>query len=227
VRAGTLLAALAFAGCHFDGGLGTGLLCPTGECPPGQVCERGVCTLVGAQPDAADIGDAADTRDGADMADAAVAENLVENPGMEEGVEPWTAFNALLAVKAGGHSGQAELQVCDGSVGDFTVYQDVLKAPVEEIPEGQSYAASVWVRASGSAPTPTSMKLTIRESGGSAERADHDGPEVIGIGDPWMELQATGTVQESDRENLILIVWGLGGGDATCFAVDDAVLRVE
>jgi len=227
MRAALLVAAILGGGCQFDGGLGTGFLCPTGECPPGQVCEQGVCTLGGAQPDAADIGDAADIRDAADMADAALSPNLVDNPGMEDGIEPWTAFNSLLATNAGGHSGVAELQVCAGATGDFTVYQDVLKAPVEQIPKGQAFAASAWVRASGAAPTPPSMKLTIRETGGAAERADHDGPEVLAIGDAWVQLQAAGTVQESDRENLIVIVWGLGGGDTTCFAVDDVVMRAE
>lgn len=227
MRAALLVAAVLGGGCQFDGGLGTGFLCPTGECPPGQVCQQGVCTLGGASPDAADIGDAADIRDGADMADAALAPNLVDNPGMEDGIEPWTAFNALLDQSAGGHSGETELKVCAGATGDFTVYQDVLKAPGELIPKGQGYVASAWVRASGSAPSPPSMKLTIRESGGAAERADHDGAEVPGIGDTWVELQAAGTVQESDRENLIVIVWGLGGGETACFAVDDVLMREE
>ncbi len=223
-----LLAALLGGGCHFDGGLGAGLLCPTGECPPGQICESGVCTIGGGAADAADMSDGARGGDAADdILDAGLSPNLVDNPGMEEGISPWTPFNAVLAESIDAHGGQSGLRVCAETSGDFTVYEDVLKAPDEQIPQGQAYVAEVWVRASIAGPAPPEMKLTIRESGGAMGRGDHDGAIVGGPGDQWVKLQAAGTVQESDRDNLILIVWGLGGLETACFAVDDAVLRAD
>lgn len=227
MRAAVLVVALASGGCQFDGGLGTGYLCPTGDCPPGQTCEDGVCTLAAGGADASAAVDGAPGGDGARSADAGVGLNLVDNPGIEDGLEPWTPYNAVLTASGGGHSGSAALEVCADLSGDFTVYQDVLKAPTDTIPKGQHYVGSFWVRAASSGPAPPTVMLTIRESGGVVERLDHDGPTVTGLADQWVQLQASGTVQESDRENLILIVWGLAGSDADCFAVDDAVLRAE
>lgn len=225
MRAVALVAAL-LAGCQFDGGLGDGLLCPTGECPDGQACVAGVCSRSGGI-DAATPPDAGADRDAAVTPDAAVGVNLVVNPGMEDGTDPWTPFNSTLAESGDEHTGLHSLLVCNGSTGDFTVYQDVVKAPAQAIVEGTSYAASAWVRAVTAGPAPGTMKLTVRESGGAAPRADHDGPAVADIGDGWIQLQAAGTIQESDRENVILIVWALEAGDTACFATDDAVMREE
>lgn len=227
MRAAAVVAALLLAGCQFDGGLGDGLLCPTGECPGGQSCIDGVCRSGGGGLDAATPPDAGDDLDGAVTLDAAVGANLVANPGIEEGIDPWTPFNSTLAESAEEHSGTHSLLVCNGSTGAFTVYQDVVKSPGAAIVEGARYVASVWVRASEGAEPPSAMKLTIRESGGAAERADHDGVEVGNVTGSWMELQAAGTIQESDRENVILIVWALEAGDTACFATDDAVMREE
>lgn len=225
MRAWLVLAAALAAGCQFDGGLGEGLLCPTGECPAGQSCVGGVCTVEGAPVDAAGDGEPADAGDPPDG--APLAANLVDNPGMEDGVPPWTPFNATLATTADGHSGAHGLRVCNGSTGDFTVYQDVLKAPVEDIPVGQAYAASIWVRAAPDATIPVRMMLTIRESGGATSRTDHDGPLLDGVGSGWVRLEASGTVVAGDRENLILIVWALESADTACFEVDDADLHAE
>jgi hypothetical protein len=224
---GLLLAALLASGCQFDGGLGTGYLCPTGECPEGQVCQDGVCTL-GARADAAADPDGGRRADAGDLSDAAIGANLVDNPGMEEGTLPWTPYNSVLSEHLEPHEGTSALLVCNSGVtGDFTVYQDVLKAPDEPIPQGQRYAASIWVTSATGTTTPGMMKLTIRESGGATARVDHDGALVGGPGDAWIELQASGTVQESDRDNLIFIVWGLESEIGFCFAADDAVLRAE
>jgi hypothetical protein len=224
VRAWPLCAVVLAAACQFEGGLGEeGLLCPTGECPSGQDCVDGVCTTGAAErPDGGRAGDGAPA-DGA-LADARPpGVNLVANPGMEEGTDPWTPYNAGLSESPDAHGGQRSLLVCNADVsGDFTVYQDVLKAPGEPIPAGESYGASVWVRSAGAAPG--KMKLTIRESGGAAARVDHDGPVVDGISMDWKELEASGTVQEADRENLILIIWGLESQTGDCFAADDAVM---
>jgi hypothetical protein len=223
---GVLLAALVASGCQFDGGLGTGYLCPTGECPEGQVCQDGVCTL-GARGDAAVDPDGV-RADAADVSDAAVAPNLIDNPGMEDGTEPWTPYNSVLSEHLDPHGGTKALLVCNtGATGDFTVYQDVLKVPGDLIPKGQPYAASIWVTSATGSATPGKMMLTIRESGGAAARVDHDGPLVAGPGDAWIQLQASGTVQEPDRDNLIFIVWGLESVAGFCFAADDAVLRAE
>ena len=223
------LAALALvAGCQFDGGLGDGLLCPTGECPAGQLCREGVCSAGEATSDAGLPSDGGGGQgDAAGLLDAGLGVNLVANPGMEIGIDPWTAYNAALNEHGEPHGGQKSLAVCNAELtGDFTVYQDVLKAPDEQIPQGQSYAASIWVHAVSTA-VPGKVRLTIRESGGATERADHDGTTTTVPGDSWIKLQASGTVQESDRENLILIVWGLESQTGDCFAVDDALLRTE
>lgn len=227
MRAAALVAALLLAGCQFDGGLGDGLLCPTGECPGGQACIEGVCRSGGGGLDAATPPDAGGDLDGTVTPDAAVGANLVANPGMEEGIDPWTPFNSTLAESAEEHSGMQSLQVCNGSTGAFTVYQDVVKSPGEEIVPGTGYTASVWVRAGEGAEPPATMKLTIRESGGASVRADHDGPEVGGVTGAWVQLQASGTIQESDRDNVILIVWAVEAADSACFATDDAVMREE
>ena len=227
VRPALVVAALV-AGCQFDGGFGDGLLCPTGECPAGQVCGEGVCSSVGATADAGLPTDGGNRADAAEGADGGLGPNLVANPGMEDGIDPWTPYNAALTEKGDPHSGQKALGVCNAELtGDFTVYQDVLEAPDEPIPVGQGYTASVWVRAVTSAAVPGRMKITIRESGGAVERADHDGTIIDEPGDTWVQLQASGTVQESDRENLILIVWGYESQTGDCFAVDDAVLRAQ
>lgn len=212
------------AACRFDGGLGEGLLCPTGECPAGQDCVDGVCTTgAGERPDGGGAGDGGATADGALTDARPPGVNLVANPGMEDGTDPWTPYNAELSESPEAHGGQRSLLVCNTDVtGDFTVYQDVLKAPGEPIPAGESFVASVWVRATGAAPD--RMKLTIRESGGATARVDHDGPSVDGVMSGWSELQASGTVQEADRENLILIIWGLESQTGDCFAADDAVM---
>ncbi|HEY8146444.1 MAG TPA: carbohydrate binding domain-containing protein [Kofleriaceae bacterium] len=225
MRAAALVAAL-LAGCQFNGGLGEGLLCPTGECPDGQACVAGVCTS-GGGPDAATLLDAAADGDAAVTTDAAVGGNLVANPGMENGIDPWTPFNATLAESSEGHSGMQSLLVCNETSGAFTVYQDVIKAPGEEITAGTAYTASAWLRRDGGAEPPVTVKLSIRESGGAAPRADHDGAEVGGVTDAWIQLQASGTIQESDRDNVILIVWAVESPDGACFATDDAVMREE
>lgn len=222
-----LLSVLALlAGCQFDGGLGSGLLCPTGECPAGETCVDGRCSAQAGGTDGAiadgATGDAAVAIDGM----ATNSPNLVSNPGMEEGIDPWTPFNSTLDPSTEEHGGTASLLVCAESSGDFTVYQDVIKTPAP-IPKDQSYTASIWVRAVGPGTPPASMKLTIRESGGGVERGDHDGAAVPGLGDSWVQLEASGTVQQDDRENLILIVWGLDGAETACFAADDAVLRAD
>jgi hypothetical protein len=223
-----LAVAALVAGCQFDGGLGDGLLCPTGECPAGQVCVHGRCSAMGGETfDAAAPADGGvNRRDAGGGPDAGLGPNLVINPGMEDGTDPWTPFNSVLSISSAEHSGEVSLQVCGSTEGDFTVYEDVIKSP-SPIVVGTAYRASVWVRATDMGPAPASMKLTIRESGGGLERTDHDGPAVLGLGDTWVQLHASGTIQESDRENLILIAWGLDAPESGCFVADDAVLRQE
>lgn len=225
VRVAVVVLAVA-SGCQFDGGLGTGFRCPSGECPDGQVCRDGVCTLGGAAADAGGGPDAARSDAGMRL-DAGLAPNLVENPGFEDGSDPWTPFNSVLFDSLDERSGAHALMVCNGSTGDFTVYQDVLKEPLEDIVAGTPYAASVWVRAEPSLPAPPTMMLTIRESGGGLERVDHDGPVLGEVKTEWAKLEASGTIQDPGRENVILIVWAIGAADGACFAADDAVLREE
>lgn len=228
MRGWPLVAVLVVAGCQFDGGQGDGLLCPTGECPAGQVCRGGVCAIDLGAADGAPVVDAGDRTDGAAGPDAGNGPNLVDNPGMEDGTSPWTPFQARLEETGEPHGGEDALLVCNqGADGVFTVYQDVVKAPAEPILAGASYRASVWVRAAAGGPAPGSMKLTIRESGGAIERTDHDGAVAIAVGSPWMQLQATGTIEQADRENVIFIVWGLQSDDTACFAIDDAVMRED
>lgn len=221
-----LLVVALLAGCQFDGGLGAGLLCPTGECPAGQRCVDGTCTVGAADPDAAPDRDGPPA-DGAPRADAGPEENLVDNPGMEDGTPPWTPFNARVDDTGAPRTGERSLVVCAETPAEFTVYQDVLKAPNEAIPAGQAYVASAWVRAVAGGPAPGGMMLTLRESGGASTRIDHDGAATTDVGDAWVLLEARGTVQEADRENFILIVWGLDAGEGACFAVDDAAMRPD
>ena len=228
MRAG-LVVAVVLAGCRFDGGLGAGLLCPTGECPDGQVCAAGVCELEGGGADAATSApDGGDGQDGAVTPDAAAGDNLVSNPGMEDGIDPWTPFNGFLATTDVELGGAASLKVC-AETGDkfFTVYQDVVKSPPSEILAGTRYVASVWVRSAPASAAPSSMNLMIRESGGAAPRTDHEGPTVAGPDETWIKLEASGTVQEADRDNVILLVWGLDTSGSACFLVDDARMVVD
>ena len=228
MRAG-LVVAVVLASCRFDGGLGTGLLCPNGECPDGQVCVAGVCELEAGELDAATSGpDGGDDGDGAVTPDAAAGDNLVTNPGMEDGVDPWTPFNGVLATSDVALSGAASLKVCaEAADQDFTVYEDVIKSPASEILPGTRYVASAWVRSAPSSAAPSSMYLMIRESGGAAPRIDHPGPTVAGPDETWIKLEASGTVEEADRENVILIVWGLDTSGSACFLVDDASMVAD
>ena len=226
LRAALLLALVA--GCQFDGGLGTGLLCPTGECPAGESCVDGRCTAGSGGSDAAISDGASGGQDASQETDAMtqLGPNLVTNPGMEDGIEPWTPYNATLDSIDVRHGGIQGLRVSTESSGDVTVYQDVIKTPLE-IPQGQHYLASIWVRAVEGRTPPVSMKLTIRESGGAVEKADHDGPEVAGPGTDWVLLQASASIDQPDRDNVILIVWGLESAAPAGFAADDAVLRAD
>lgn len=221
-----LLAAVALAaGCQFDGGLGTGLLCPTGECPAGQVCLDGVCTTGGQVVADAAPADAGEPADG-NAYDAGNDGNLIENPGMEDGTAPWTSYNGVHVTTGEPHSGVNSLLVCADTAPDFTIYQDIL-GPSDEVTEGTVYSARVWVRAEGDLPQPGSVMMSIRERGGAQELLDHDSIDVPLAGSRWIQLEVTGTIQEPDRTNLIFIVWGLSATAGDCFAVDDAVMVAQ
>lgn len=223
MRVALPLALALWAGCRFDGGFGTGLLCPTGECPAGQVCTDGVCGL--ASPDDAGVIDAGESADGS-APDAADEANLVDNPGMEDGIEGWFSYNSTHTVDGDPHGGTSAMLVCADADPDFSLYQDIIDPP-EPVPQGQAYQAAVWVRAEPDAPAPGSVKLTIRERGGATDLLDHDGTPIALVGTDWMQLQAEGMIQEADRTTLILVVWGLAASAGDCFAVDDAAMRPE
>lgn len=221
-----LLAAVALAtGCQFDGGLGTGLLCPTGECPAGQVCLDGVCTTGGEETPDASAQDAGEPAD-AGANDAGPDLNLIENPGMEDGVEGWTSYNGTHVPTGGPHGGDKALLVCADTEPDFTIYQDIL-GPSDTVLEGAVYSARIWVRAEGDAPQPGSVMMSIRERGGAQALLDHNSVDVPLAGSQWIQLEVTGTVQEPDRTNVIFIVWGLSASAGDCFAVDDAVMVAQ
>jgi hypothetical protein len=223
---GWLLSALAlWAGCQFDGGLGTGLLCPTGECPAGQVCRDGVCTTSGGQTPDASAQDAGERADSA-PSDGGGGGNLIENPGMENGTASWTAYNGVHTTAGEPHGGERSLLVCADTTPDFTVYQDIL-GPSDQVPQGAVYSARVWVRGELGVPQPGTVMLSIRERGGEKLLLDHSSIDVPLADTEWIELEVTATVQEPDRTNVIFIVWGLSATPGDCFAIDDAVMVAQ
>jgi hypothetical protein len=85
----------------------------------------------------------------------ACAQNLVDNPGFESGTNDW--FNLSLGsvtfvVAGGGHSGSACAAITVPPGNWFSLAQSM----IDEVPDGQSYTWSAWLRVSSTAPpTPT------------------------------------------------------------------------
>jgi hypothetical protein len=212
---------LAQAGCVVDVDYGaTRFRCPDGvTCPQGQSCMANLCVPGGTLPDAS-----VDARDSAP--DAALP-NLLSNPGLEVGNDPWTAFAATFRpTTMTPHSGLRSIVVCKDATGTldlFTAYADIVNGPA--VPMGAHFRASVWVRKSFDAleTAPPSIKIVLREKGGSVMQRDHSGPEVTPLTTTWVQLVADTTVVDPGRTQLNFLIWPGDVADGTCFAFDDAV----
>jgi hypothetical protein len=238
---GIALAAVAVvaagAGCVWDPDWsGSAYRCETGECPSGMICVAQRC--VSEKPGDSDAGEVDAGLDAAvdgapDAApDAGPLVNLISNPGAEDGLTGWIAYESELRLTPNTpHSGAQAIVVCKDPPRMantlFTVYRDFGSAAT--IAQGQRYVAEIWVRASfrseNEPPTelpPPSLHLRLRERGGAQNFKDHVGPAVSPITTTWVRLTVEGTIEQADRTGLSLIVWPGDVPDDRCFAVDDA-----
>ncbi len=212
------LVSLAAVGCRFDAADGTGYRCElTSDCPPGQSCIDETCGVGGG----ADRG-APDAEPSPD-ADDSFSENLVVNPDLEDGlVAPWIAWEAQLdVIDDSPHGGLHSLEVCLTGSSGFTAFQPIVQGTA---PKATRYRASMWVRSSPLAPDhpPGTINLVLRETGGATDKTDHDGAASVEIGAEWTQVTVEAVVEQPDRENIVLIVWGRESEPGACFAADDA-----
>lgn len=219
-------------GCSLRSELPQEVRCSDGQCPPGLVCREGTC----GEPDPPDPPDAAvvvdldaapiETTVDAAVPDAGPIENLVDNPDFEPGVSPWNSYNGVLYHNSNEpHAGQWGLKSCKVDVGADDVLTAWTDLPRADPSQGSTYQASIWIRASFDPMdlTPPGVYLSLREWGGASPYRDSVGPTYMPLTTEWAQLTAEITVEEADREMIILIVWtATDVPDGTCFIVDDA-----
>ncbi len=144
-------------------------------------------------------------------------DNLLANPGFEQGLSPWTGQSCSIALDANApHSGMALLHVYDRSDNEDGPRQDV----TSQISEHQPYEAEAWVRVpSGSA----NMRIGLRVTDEDETRYFTD--PYVSVGTGWTRITASFTPSWEDSLNSAAIYVETESGQTMDFEVDDVVLR--
>jgi hypothetical protein len=218
IRAAALVS-LAFASataCHFPHY--EYAACDPGACDDAATdaaTDGAADTAIDAATEAGIALDALALVDGAD----AGPQNLVDNPGCEDGVAPWTGYQATVTCDPTQHHSGAKsfLCTCTSANGGFYTIQhpDPL---VKNPPAGKAYLATAWVRSSSTVGT--TVNISIRLQGGSSPDAEVQGVGVAMATD-WKQVSVTVLIDAPDRTQLSGYVVQYQAGVGQSFNMDD------
>lgn len=139
-------------------------------------------------------------------------ENLVENPGCDEGTASWYAYHSVLAqTTQAGHSGPAACEVSYETGPDYSIVASIMPAP----PRSIGLQAAAWVRSSVSVGK--TCGLVLRQQ-------PRDGPAIerrseVSLTREWQLVTTSYEVETSGPIDLYVYQLAAGRGDA--FEADD------
>lgn len=159
-----------------------------------------------------------------DLADACAADtpdNLLANPGFEQGLAGWVALDGTLEDSDIARSGERSARLCAADAETGYALGDSPDSVAAPAP-GELYRARAWVRAAPGEPAPL-VTLILREP--PPEAGVETRSSALALDESWRAVEIEHRIDTAS--SLAVLVRGLEG-QQSCFLIDDLELvRLE